>query len=438
MVTSMPSQGVAIDSRYTPLHSLIQYVEGSSWTVNYYSQILNSDDATNAQQVDLNPIYQQYLLIHQLEMRVQSPLSQQQNQQSKEMEVVGSALLYPGLIPNKGDMFIADIGDGRGGLFAITTVEKKSLLKDSLYSIEYVLKEYTTPENLGDLKRKTIREARFVKDYLKYGQNPQVMAPDYADLKTLSGFYDQLVGQYFQDFYSNDYQTLILPDQTMPTYDPFLTKALMSWVTVEEHPFVQRIRQPNVSSEAVMNTPTVWDALGRMNRGVLAMAARKMVVVSTRAFFSQADFGGIYYTGLTRVVYPVEGRTDVDRGHGLPSMTAGFELNASKSRWEDIERREIITDLPEIAYLPTGVQDLPAISAVNSLETYLFSEAFYKGQEPLASKLEKLVKDAIVGDALDTAILKSVVESTPHWGMLEQFYYIPVLIALLKSKLRTN
>lgn len=423
---------MSIDSRYQPLQSLLQYVEGSAWSVNYYCQYLNEDNANNPQQVDLNPIYQQYLLIHQLEMRVQSPLTQQMNQQSAEMEVVGSATLYPGVIPNRGDQFIADIGDGRAGVFAITNVEKKSMLKDALYSIEYTLKGYSTPELLADLQRKTIREAHFVKDYLKYGQNPQVMASDYSDLKTLNAAYDEIVGQYFQDFYSHDFETLILPDQTNPTYDPFIVKALMNWITVGENPLVQRIRVLNVESEPVMRSVTVWDAISKMNRGVVAMAARRMGIVNTRQFFVQADFGSIYYSGVARCVYPLEGRTDADRGHGLGSLTSGLDQpTAGKSRWSSLDRKDDLT-------YPAPENDIPLIVAITSLDTYLFSEAFYKGEEPVASKLEKLLKDALIGNALDITILKALVEAAPHWGMLERFYYVPVLIALLKSKIRTN
>jgi hypothetical protein len=427
-----------VDSRYTPLKSLMQYIEGSSWIVSYYSQILDQDNENSPQQIDRNPIYQQYLLIHELEMKVQQPLTVTQNQESKEMEVTGSAMLYPGLIPNKGDMFLADVGDGRAGIFTITTVEKKSLLKDTTYRIDYVLKNYTSPEILADLQRKTIREAYFVKDYLKFGQNPQVLAPEYEDLLSLRDLYQTLIGQYFSDFYSNDFETLIVPDQTFPTYDPFLTKAILDWVTTDEHPYVQRIRRLNVYSEAIMRSPTVWDALTKMSKAILPTAARVMGTVDTRVFFSAAEYGGVYYSGIQRVVYPFDGRTDADRGHSPESLKSGTQLSSGRHRWRDLQRRILVTDLPGLAYMPVPDEDLANVTAITELDTYLFSSNFYKNKQPYGSRIEKLAVDAINGKSLNVQLLKQVSENVEHWQSLERFYYVPVLIALLKVKIRTN
>lgn len=438
MVTSTQYQGVQVDSRYTPLKSLIQYLEGSSWIVNYYSQIIDSSDETGPQQSDQNPIYQQYLLIHELEMKVQQALTVTQDTESKESEVVGSAMMYPGVIPNKGDMFLADIGDGRAGIFTITTAEKKSILKDSAYRIDYTLIGYTDENKLNDLKRKTIQEAYFVKDYAKFGQNPVVLAPDFEKLIDLREVYKVLVNQYFADFFSHDFQTLIVPDQTSPTYDPFLVRAILQWVSTEEHPHIQRIRQHNVLSEPVMRIPTVWDVLTRMSKAMLPAVARQMKLVDTRIFRGPGEFAGVYYNGIEKVVYPVEGRTDGDRGHGLGSQTTGTNLTLGKYRWGDLHRRILVTELPGFTYLPQATDRLTDIALINELETYLFTENFYRGVGPFGSRLEVLMNDAINNRTIDGHILGSIAESTEQWASLERFYYIPVLIALLKVRIRKN
>ena len=438
MVTSTPYQGVQVDSRYIPLKSLLQYVDGGAVTVNYYSQILNADDENSPQQVQRNPIYQQYLLVHNLELRIQTPLTASQDQESKEMLVPGSAILYPGLIPNAGDMFVADVGDGRAGIFAVTSAEKKSIQKDSTYRIDYVLVDIATDEKLADLRRKTIKEAHFVKDYLKFGQNPQVLAPDYNILLQLEDLYKILVGQFFNEFYSRDFATIIVPDQTLPTYDPFLTKALLDWVSTDEHPFVQKVKRLNVYSEPIMNTPTVWDALSKMSRTVLPAVARKMGLVNVINFYSPGEYGGVYYSGIQRVIYPIEGRTDADRGHGTASLTTGTNLQPGRYRWGELYRRELATTLPGHVYRPSTTNDLATIQSVTSLDTYLFTENFYKNKGPFGSVLEKLTADAINNRAIDGESLKNVAESVEHWATLERFYFIPVLIALLKVKIRTN
>ena len=438
MVTSTQYQGVQVDSRYTPLKSLMQYIEGSSWTVNYYSQILDKSNENSAQQVDRNPIYQQYLLIHRLEVRIQQALVWTQDAESKEMEATGSALIGGGLIPNKGDMFIADAGDGRAGIFTITTAEKKSILKDSIYRVDYTLLGLVSQEKINDLNRKTIQEAYFIKDYLQFGQNPIVAAPDYENVIALREIYQRLVNQYFNDFFSYDFETLIVPDQSSPTYDPFLTKSLLDWVATDEHPLIPRIRKPNVYSEPVMRSQTIWDAITRMTHTHLPACVRKMGLVDVRAFIGAAEFGGVYYNGIERVVYPLEGRTDGDRGHGLAALSVGTRLSNGRYRWGDINRRVVTNVLSGFDYLPKLNNDIPDIVSVNSLDTYLFSESFYINKGPFSSKLEVLLSDALNGRNFDGVLLRQIAEGTDRWSSLERFYFIPVLIALLKVRIRKN
>ena len=113
------NQSVFIDTRYQPLSSLLKYTQGAIWTVNYYSQYHDRDNATYAQDPGQSPIYQQFRKIERLELRVESPLNQQQDQESKGFSVKGSAYLPLSIIPNAGDMFTADVGDGREGVFQI-------------------------------------------------------------------------------------------------------------------------------------------------------------------------------------------------------------------------------------------------------------------------------------------------------------------------------
>ena len=185
-----PYKGVTVDSRYTPLSSLITHVEGSSWVVKYFSQVLDIDSEVSPQQLTKEAVYQQYTAINQLEMRVNNELSYSQDDASKAATVTGSATLYPCVIPNTGDMFLADIGDGREGIFTVTRTERKSLLKETCYQIEYVLVAYSTDtERMRDLEQKTIKTLQFVKEFLLFGQNPVVVDSEYATVRELKTSY---------------------------------------------------------------------------------------------------------------------------------------------------------------------------------------------------------------------------------------------------------
>jgi hypothetical protein len=130
-----------IDAKITPLSSLLVHIEGSSWTTDYYSQILGVDEELSPFQPNQPSVYQQYLLVKKYELKLQGSLSISQDPETTAMTVTGNATLYPYLKPNYGDMFIADIGDGRAGMFVVNQPPtKKTILKETCWEISFELR----------------------------------------------------------------------------------------------------------------------------------------------------------------------------------------------------------------------------------------------------------------------------------------------------------
>ena len=73
-ISAPPHQSAVVDTRYTPLQSLITYMEGSIWTVDYFSQVVNNDDQLQGQNLELPASLQQYKVIRGLQLKVTSPL----------------------------------------------------------------------------------------------------------------------------------------------------------------------------------------------------------------------------------------------------------------------------------------------------------------------------------------------------------------------------
>lgn len=441
-VTESPSRTVVVDTKYTPLASILQHVEGSSWVVNYYSQVVARDNEVGAQQLDLAAVYQQYLLIQQMELKVTAPLSSEQDEQSKSMVVSGTATTYGGFIPNKGDMFIADIGDGRDAVFAVTDASKKTYMKDAYYQIEYELVDYANATYLADLTRKTVKTTTFIKDFLYLGQNPQVLAEDLATLTDLQSLYNDLLGGFFHDFFSHEHKTLIIPGQSEPSYDPYLTRALLDWIGTDEHPYVNKIRLPNVDGDPAMEQLTLWDCLGRMSVNALPMALQQVRLLKTAQFKAMPHLSGIYYTGIRQVIYPFDDRTDVDFGHDsclqVPTIEGSTALARAGRRYTDLGRLLPSSNLNGFNYSPPSDGALPDVVRVTDDSYYVLSEKFYRGQTPLSSNLERLVLQALRQEPLDKALLTRLTTNAMRWENLERYYYIPVLFALLKVAIRTN
>jgi hypothetical protein len=425
-------RGVVVDTRYVPQSALLTNIEGSSWTVNYYSQVLGADDDLSGQQINRDAIYEQYKLIHKLELKVQTPLTSQQDQESKQMHVTGTAVTYPFLVPQEGDMFLADIGDGREGVFQITNTERRTYFKESCFEIQYVLVAYGSPQRTGDLNKKVVQELYFERDFLIHGQNPLLMPQDYEDVQVLSRKYFDMMNIYFKMFHSNEYMTMLLPGQPKPTYDHFLMKALNAFFNTWDTPLIRENRVFNVDDAPAMKCFTLWDALMRNEKDLLPFINKKAALQTTYAFTEQPMFEGIRYSGLQYVVYPGDPEVCVDyevRPRGACAM--GVKLCNPPSRPGMLEE---LLGLKVMAGLPYS--DAPLITPVLADDYYIFSKAFYTNA-PGQSKLELAVRDYLAGKALSRRLLVTFTETYQAFGGLERFYYIPIILMLIRASIRS-
>lgn len=135
----------------------------------------------------------------------------------------------------------------------------------------------------------------------------------------------------------------------------------------------------------------------------------------------------------------MDDRTDSDRFHDLrcdPSQPGSQPKKAGR-RFTDFLRQLPTGTMDGLSYLAQP-NELPDVVRVTDDDFYVFSEAFYRQGEPLTSNLERLVLQGMKQEALDKALLLRLCNNAMKWENLERFYYIPVLIALLKVAIRNN
>lgn len=443
-IHSPKHQTAVVDTRYEPLASLLQYVDGSAWEVNYYSQVLGADSEPGPLQLGRSPTDQQYTKIANMELRVISPLAPLMESPGRNMELRGSALVYPHVRPNVGDMFIADIGDGRAGVFAVVRVDRKTHLRESHNEVEYQLVDYGDPATplRENLELKTVQRTVFHREFFHWGQNPQVVEADYDDLRKLKRLYQDLTNFYVKDFYSPEYRTLLIPNQTFVAYDPFVVDAVLDWLSGEDVPMLNRVRRLTVTANRNAESYTLWTALSRMNDSYLNSSVHFVRLLNTSAFKGLPEISSIYYTGVKLVACPTDARTDVDAPYDgqADQYNDGNLLSQTGLRWKDLTRYIPSSNLKGFFKDPPADNSLPDIVPVTVDEYYVLSERFYRYSEnaTLGSKLEVLTKQALKQEPIDRVTLLKVAEHAMKWPNLERFYYMPILFALMKVALRTN
>jgi hypothetical protein len=425
---------VVVDTRYVPTASLLTNIEGSSWTVNYFSQVLTGDAAVQGQQPTLDPLYQSYRLIKDFELKVSQPLSNTQDQQTMTMKVTGAANVYPFLIPNVGDMFIADVGDGREGLFKITMSERRSIFRDTCYTVDYELVSFADADRFGDLYSKVVLTLQFVKDYLQHGQNPLLALDTFERVQRLSDRYHEMVENYFHSFVSRKFKTLCLPGQELPTYDHFLVQEMPKWFSTWDAAQLRELRVLNVDDDPAMRSLTLWQLLTRKEPQRLSQLSKQWGLVSARCFERNPMLEGIYWTGVEKVLYPLDPTATLDQEQTVvPKPLLDETL---------VLLEEPLLELQTLLGPALGVDNDPwpesvLIHPVMTTDSYVFSPAFYARATTGQSKLELAVWQYLQNQAIDHQLLLQFTETYHVWGPLERFYYVPIVALLIKASVRS-
>lgn len=428
--------GVTVDTRYIPSSALLTHVQGSSMQVQYYSQVLNDDMELDGQNVTRAASLQPYRLIKNMELKVTSPLTFQQVDTNRAVGLTGTANIYPFLKPNQGDMFLTDIGDGREGIFRIKTTEQKSIFKDTCFEVTYEFVDFSDSEQgqlrLADFKAKTVVTYVYMKEFLQYGQNPVLIEEDAFTVEDLEYNYADIVKQWFREFTSREYSTLMVPGQLYSTYDAFLTQAVMKMFEINAAPQMQSIRVQNIDGIDDMQQQTVWDLCLTRNTRLLRTIVRKTKLISTKIFESDPMMEGIHHSGIQFTVYPWRN-----------------ELS-----WDDVLRRKpiaavsgVLTDVPspqgrledfiedgELAGLP--YEGRPLINQVLADDYYIFTEAFYNNEPTQMSRFEAALRDFLDRKPVHLGLLKFLCNTYQTWGGLERFYYTPFLLMLIRGTIR--
>jgi hypothetical protein len=425
-------QSIVVDDNQLPLNSLITYMEGSPWTVDYYNQVITRDNDIREFDPGQVNIYQQYTKITGLEVRVTTPLTDSQESDSALVSVTGAALIYPFLVPNIGDVFVAEASEGRRGVYRVDNVERKTFNKGSAFSIEYQLVCYVDSDQdyYRNLEDKTTKIFFFDKQRLTAGLAPTLIEKDFKELNNLNILYEELCLFYFRTFFSREYGTLILPGQQYSIYDAFVVQYILKIVNTTDAPEIRHIKNLSIEHEKYLAQNQFWSVLLARDPELLNYCNRQMGLTQVKNFGHDPVFTGLRYTRLDYIVYPIVGDESLTSGYQNPPKLPTAMASVIKTQTSPGNLAALVQDT-----IVTQNRAIPFINPMLSDDQYVFTAQFYNdgtGQ----SMLEALTQDYLKGNALSVEVLTKIANRYSKWGRLEQFYYIPILLTLIKTSVR--
>ena len=468
-----------VDTKLQPLNSLITHVEGASRVVDYYSQVLSGNDEPQKYSPDLAPHLQQYREIIDLEIK-QTDFSFDFDNTNQEATASGTATIYPPLIPNFGDVFIADIGNGSVGLMAVSGLEKKSIFKQACYEIQFNLIRILTDKNEVEvLRQKVVETYYFIKDFILYGQNPLLVESEYLLLQDSNRILHEATEDYLTEFYSRELSCLTVPGQGRPTYDPFAVKAFVECIETGSHHKAKSIKVRNTDELKEYWDNSIWNAIINPSRNQYRSLWSRARPVPISSFNIHPRMNSIRFSGYDMCIKPLDKLENVDtyyklnergdqgfygwfinkvnpitasgQSHGMQSSVNGacwckvqnyyHSHHATMHPWDPQNHLAHIEQYSHPCHDP----DCPCVCHQSKDETatptkensYIFDPSFW--DETLVSQdgFEQLVKRHLGMKKIDPAIVISILLTRRDWTPVERYYKMLVLIIILISAVRS-
>jgi hypothetical protein len=433
-----------VDTQITSYAALISHIQGSSYIVDYYSQVVSTDEQLMDFQPNSLAVYQQYRKIVKMELKLQGSLNTSFDADTHTATVTGTAIVYPFIRPNKGDAFIADIGDGRAGQFTVTESGSLSILNETCYEISFMLARYADENITTLLDNRVVDTVYFEKDFLTYGQNPVLTSEEMANVQRIDSLDKDLLTHWLGLFTSQHFRTILLPGQERPVYDSYVINALFSVLNIDEDIRLKRIGIKNVEGLHPMSKMDFWTALIYTDENRLYDCFKRYMLASAQTLDKYPVFNSIRYSGIGYFIYPNYEHDTVDSDYRpLEAGQSTLLLRSLQDSAVDLASLTFNNALKEFLepvepasniYLS---DEVPSIHPVTVDDGYVLSLHFYNDNVDGMSKLELMVRDYFKTQSVQLPLLFSFAESIRHWGRLEKFYYIPILIMLLKYAKRT-
>jgi len=413
--------------------SLLKYVEGYPWTVNFYGQILNKNNTLENFDPTVPNLNQPYYEVNGMILQVASPLTSSYDMTNGITTIQGAALTPYSVTPNVGDIFIAPVDSGEDAVFMINSVSRKTFRKDSLYEINYNLLYYTSeePEFIVNLKARIQDTYFFNKDTNFFNRDVLIKPSVKEAIDRLNWLVRESKEYYFSTFAQKEAGTILIPGLPYKVYDPlllgFLSK-IIDYKDIVDVPFFRH----NYGENRYINQKSIFDLLFTRNTNTISGINKRYSFIPSHMLPNRARLGTVFHTGADYIVFPIEPDTDTN----IDKLVTGIETS-------DFVESVISTKnyfIPNINVQTSNNNNVFNKQMLHALfvnDYYVVSENFYNYINNNTayinlSYIELLIFKHVTKQAIAKEDLVIAIEKYMEFSLLHQLYLLPVLWFLIK------
>lgn len=387
---------------------LQRYSAGSRITVTYFLLSTPTGSLQRATTIDpsslRSPVQTSYTEIKNLEIVVQKGgLQSEYNADSCETKITGEALLYPGMKPRKGDLFVTQIGDATFGIFQIVDVERLTYRQGANHKILFFLREFATEDGVNTIRQSVTKTVWFDKETYLGDATTLLNEESYGCLKILRQMRSVLIKYYFNTFYNKNLNSIVSPEGV---YDPYLVAYLTSKISI-----LESVNRPVQLYPALQNYDnSIWARLtDDTNRSLVGLQANYNIV---RYHVTRWD------VSITSLVNRTMISLDNANRQAMEASLLSTSNPPPQMNWQNRPSPTLGWSLQPVA------TDQPG---------YVLSTNFYTGDKTVMTPLEFLVYSVIMTRKL--VYLKDFIDLyLMQYTQLtydEQFYAIPLYLWMI-------
>jgi hypothetical protein len=421
--------------------AILKYPEGYPWTVDYYGQIINENNTLNTFDPNMPNLVNPYYKIKQLILQVSSPLTSNYDASTGVTTITGAAITPYKITPNPGDVFLAKVDTAEDAIFFITSVNRKTYRKDTLYEITYTLSFYKSTNPLWmDTLENRVQDVYYFNPDTNYFNRDHLITPETKEATDrLNALVYLSKNHYFSKFFDTETSTLVVPGQEYKLYDHRLIKFILKTNNVLEHPNFSKMYINNAYDDYYMNQESILDLIFKRDMISLPTIAKKHKFISTAYFRNIPKLNNLLSIGINYCLYPIDANTKTqynNRPSYIDTTTDNVEPYTIYNHTVDSNNNFILANIP--VQTLTGTKN--TIHEVFLNNYYVVSENFYNYVNDQSntnalniSFIEFIIYKYLKKEAISKKDLYFCINSFQAWDDITQFYLLPVIWHISKN-----
>lgn len=397
-----------VQGTYQPETSLITLVQGTPVVVEYYRQRVRRDEEPAPFDPSNAATYQPYTRISKLIIKLEGQGAFNFNPEKGESSEMYSGWVTYDVAPIRGDVFIAEITDGRAGLFQITEQpEPTAFTANKVYRITIQLLGILQKDWADELERRVQQELVYSIDSALSGGVGLVNPDDFNVMGELFGWTQTIANWIMRNWWWRPEETIAFPvaepksaTRGVYCYDQYLVDFLAAVITpdmrAEYPPFGRFSTQYGGRALGTYGVTNIWDVILRGDINLLQTCKN-----------ATASMIGVDRLQGTRLY------------GNLRSSKFGYFITTDPEEYKVYKEFFNMDGYPILR--PTPEKKV----------TYMFSEEFYNGNPQPG--FEKILYQSLKDKVIDRkALLKYCKDEYFALPKLQQLYYGGIIIFLIK------